>query len=305
MDIKISVIIPNYNHKVYLEQRINSVLNQTFQEFEVIILDDCSNDDSKAIIENYRANEKVTHIIYNESNSGSTFKQWKKGISLAKGEWIWIAESDDFADSKFLEITMDKANTHNDLSIIYCASEDVNERGLCQGQNSWSEDIEARDWSKDYYYPGKNEIEDCMFYKCTIPNASAVVFKKENIDQDIFPDLIKMRFAGDWLFWIKLLEEGSVYYIASTLNYFRYHQDTTRTSKSPELELKRSQEIFKILRYIKKTYNVSWDYKKHNWLLNEWFHRRRHYKQSLFVNFIPFQYIIILFIKNLKSPFYK
>lgn len=78
--LKVSVIVPNYNHALFLEQRIESILNQTFQDFEVIILDDCSTDNSKKIIEKYRTHPKVSKIIYNDVNSGNTFKQWNTGI---------------------------------------------------------------------------------------------------------------------------------------------------------------------------------------------------------------------------------
>ena len=62
----VSVIIPSYNHEKFLKERIDSVLNQTFQDFELIILDDLSPDNSREIIESYRAHPKVSHIIFNE-----------------------------------------------------------------------------------------------------------------------------------------------------------------------------------------------------------------------------------------------
>jgi cellulose synthase/poly-beta-1,6-N-acetylglucosamine synthase-like glycosyltransferase len=76
----------------YLRKRIESVLNQTYPNFEIIILDDCSVDSSKKIIEQYQNEQSISHIIYNSKNSGSPFKQWQKGFELAKGEYIWIAE---------------------------------------------------------------------------------------------------------------------------------------------------------------------------------------------------------------------
>ncbi len=103
---KVSVIVPNYNHESFLQQRIDSILNQTYQDFELILLDDASSDASISIIENYRYEEKVSEIVLNTVNSGSPFKQWIKGIKLAKGEFIWIAESDDFAEPTFLETTV-------------------------------------------------------------------------------------------------------------------------------------------------------------------------------------------------------
>ncbi len=116
----VSVIIPNRNHAKYLRQRIDSVLHQTFQDFELIILDDASTDNSKQIVEGYRDHPRMAHIIYNTMNSGSAFKQWKKGLDLAKGEWIWIAESDDWAELNFLEIAREHVKAYPAAGLFYC-----------------------------------------------------------------------------------------------------------------------------------------------------------------------------------------
>src|ERR1017187_1910144 len=98
----VSVIIPNYNHARFLRRRIDSVLQQTFQDFEVILLDDCSTDDSRSILSKYADDPRV-RIEFNEKNSGSPFKQWNKGVRLAQGSYVWIAESDDYAAERLLE----------------------------------------------------------------------------------------------------------------------------------------------------------------------------------------------------------
>ena len=95
----VTVVTPNYNHARYLPERIDSILAQTFQDFEFIILDDASTDKSREIIESYSKHEKVK-AIFNQQNSGSTFRQWKLGLGQAKGEYLWIAESDDYADRR-------------------------------------------------------------------------------------------------------------------------------------------------------------------------------------------------------------
>lgn len=82
----VSVIVPNYNHASYLVARIESILNQTYQDFELILLDDCSTDDSREVLLKYKDNPKVTHLVFNEQNSGSPFIQWHKGVQLAEGE---------------------------------------------------------------------------------------------------------------------------------------------------------------------------------------------------------------------------
>ena len=101
--VKVSIILPNYNHAKYLQDRLDSIFNQTYQNFEVIILDDASTDDSLLILNCYKDHPKVSHFVVNTENSGSPFKQWKKGLSLAKGDCVWIAESDDICDLNFLE----------------------------------------------------------------------------------------------------------------------------------------------------------------------------------------------------------
>src|ERR1700722_7019269 len=99
---RVSVVIPNYNHARFLTRRIETVLQQTFQDFEVILLDDCSTDESRTILSSYAKNSKV-RVEFNSLNSGSAFKQWNKGVGMARGEYVWIAESDDYADERLVE----------------------------------------------------------------------------------------------------------------------------------------------------------------------------------------------------------
>ena len=115
----VSVIIPNYNHALYLDERIQSVLNQSYGRFEVIILDDLSKDNSREVMEKYRDHPHVSHIVYNTENSGSTFKQWAKGFALAKGELIWIAESDDSCSPELLQKLVAEFEKDDDLVLAY------------------------------------------------------------------------------------------------------------------------------------------------------------------------------------------
>ena len=107
---KVSVIVPNYNYANYIIERIDSILMQTYPIYELIILDDCSTDNSVQVI-----NEKIEKIkkeypeikvqfIVNEQNSGGcVFKQWKKGFDAVNGDYVWIAEADDSAENNFVE----------------------------------------------------------------------------------------------------------------------------------------------------------------------------------------------------------
>lgn len=115
----VSVIIPNYNHARYLDRRLQTVLNQTYPDFEVWILDDHSTDNSLEVIAKYKDNPHVAGIVVNKENSGSPFKQWDKGISLATGDIIWIAESDDYCELNLLEELVKALLEKPDVVVAY------------------------------------------------------------------------------------------------------------------------------------------------------------------------------------------
>jgi glycosyltransferase involved in cell wall biosynthesis len=269
--MKVSVIVPNFNHENFLCERIESILNQTEQNFELIILDDCSTDNSKEIIEQYRFLSNVK-ILYNIKNSGSPFKQWKKGIKLAKGKYIWIAESDDVADPQFLERMLNILEKGHGLA--YCRSLDVDEQGIKKSDFFWSDGLDSNRWKSDHENDGLDEIRNYLVYRCTIPNASACVFRKDLAPLDCGFD--KMRYCGDWLFWIKLLEKTSVGFEAATMNKFRHHSSSTRNRKSNKQEQIKKREIIQIIERTrkivgKKKLDTS-EYVKYNWVNNGFFH---------------------------------
>ena len=225
----VSVIIPNYNHHKFLHKRLASVLNQSFRDFEIIILDDCSTDDSREIIEQYRDHEKISVIVYNKENSGSTFKQWKKGIELAKGKYIWMAESDDYASPDFLSVLIEPFFNHPEVVISYCRSVDVDEQGNELGLTMHADKLDKVKWTKDHVEGGPRELKCYLRYRNTIPNASAVLFKKPaNIEKLIRTD---MRYCGDWFLWKGLLEDdkSKIAYTSKPLNFFRTHVKSTRS----------------------------------------------------------------------------
>lgn len=210
--MKFSVIIPNYNHAPYLQKRIDSVLNQSFDDFEVILLDDKSSDNSKEILLSYKDNSHVSHVLLNEENSGSTFKQWQKGFELAKGEYIWIAESDDYADKLFLEkANCELFNASQPISLLYFKSNIVDENGhLLHQHEDFAESCRGVDFIRKYMLRGNNII-----------NASAVIFKKEFIPSD--KTYTRFRYCGDWLFWSEFALCGYVKVMDEYYNYFRMH----------------------------------------------------------------------------------
>lgn len=228
--IIVSVIIPNYNHAKYLRQRINSIIEQTFTGYEIILLDDCSTDDSPNILTSYLNNPHVSHIILNTENSGSPFCQWEKGIRLAQGKYIWIAESDDYASPFFLEYTVKALEANPKAFLCYTGSHIIDATSniiKLEGFDKWEEDGLSHIFNNQIY------IKSHLLHHNSIYNASMVLFRKENCLSAITPEYKRMRYAGDWLFWIEQCRKGDVIEIRKKLNYYRKH-DTNTTLKGDE-----------------------------------------------------------------------
>ncbi|MBS1736017.1 MAG: glycosyltransferase family 2 protein [Bacteroidetes bacterium] len=211
----VSVIIPNYNHGEFLRERIDSVLNQSYQNFEVIILDDCSTDNSREIIESYRFHNRVSEIVFNEVNSGNTFIQWQKGISLTNGDWIWIAESDDTCEISLLQTLVNPVLANNSIVLSYCQSiafNSNNEVIRVGSETLFQEVLSGSDFVSDYMAAGN-----------AVYNASMAIFKKEAAltISNVFSEF---KFCGDWRFWIEVSLQGQVAKSCKCLNYFRRHQ---------------------------------------------------------------------------------
>ncbi|MBK5721226.1 glycosyltransferase [Dysgonomonas sp. Marseille-P4677] len=226
----VSVILPNYNHAQYLQQRIESILNQTFQDFELIILDDCSTDNSVDIIRKYAESKKVSHLIVNKENSGSTFLQWEKGFHLARGRYIWIAESDDYADPVFLETLINLLENTSSSCVAYCYSNLIDENG----------NILSDDWDRSHktkykvkVFDGKDFVKAWMLFNNTIYNTSMGVFRKD-ASTKIGTEYTKYKYSGDWYFWNRLCLEGKVIRCCDKLNYYRQH--TEKVTSKADLE---------------------------------------------------------------------
>ncbi|MGA3087511.1 MAG: glycosyltransferase family A protein [Terriglobales bacterium] len=219
----VSVIIPNYNHARFLRRRIDSVLGQTFRDFELILLDDCSTDDSRLILSQYRSDPRV-RIEFNVANSGSPFKQWNKGVELARGEYVWIAESDDYADQRLLEKLTARLDAEPRAAFAYCRSWRVSLDEQVDGfVDPWIVGAdEQHRWTADYCADGHAECRNYMVRLNTVPNASAVVFRRA-VYQRVGGADETLCLCGDWKLWAALALTGKVVYFAEPLNCHRFH----------------------------------------------------------------------------------
>lgn len=282
----VSVIIPNYNHEKYLQHRIDSVLNQTYQDFELILLDDKSKDNSISIIESYREHPKVSNVVYNEVNSGTTFKQWKKGLELAKGEYIWIAESDDYADVSFLEKVISSIEKNSSV-LCFSQSYVIDEHDNIKRKRD--EVLKSESSTADYF------LSDLLLYGNVVYNASMVVFRKDAVDESIWDELTKLTYCGDWLFWAKLVMNANgrtVSEVKEYLNYFRTH--SSNVSNRSEVNGLTFLEGFPISKMIAKKQRIVLGAEfRQKWFF-EWQHYRLYYLLSKRTNLK----ILLLFLRE-------
>lgn len=240
----VSIILPNYNHAAFLEKRIKSILMQTYQNFELIILDDFSSDNSRTILDSLKGHPKVSNIIYNNKNSGSTFKQWEKGFSHAIGNFIWIAESDDLAESSFLEKAMSVFNADSSVGVFQCGSNWISEKDTILYADE--EGMPGKPVN------GKDFILSKMIHGNCIYNASAVVFKKALLKLPLDKSVTSLKYCGDWLFWVKILEGSTLFVLNENLNFFRRHLQSVSTKSDKEGLF--FLEGIKVYSYIKRAF---------------------------------------------------
>jgi hypothetical protein len=194
-------------------------------------------------------------IIKNIQNSGSVFKQWQKGISLAKGDYIWIAEADDLCQPEFLQNNIENFNKDDQIVLSYTQSKQMADDGSILADNylNYTQDVNEEKFRNDYITDGLEEIKTSLCIKNTIPNVSAVVFKKS--DSLSLLDMSTMyKVAGDWLFYINYLGVGGkIAFCSKPLNYHRRHSQ----SATSELDNKQHfDEIIDIQNMVIKKYEI-------------------------------------------------
>ena len=214
----ISIILPNYNHACYLHDRLDSIFNQTYTHFEVIILDDCSTDGSLELLSVYKNHPKVSHFIINSTNTGSPFKQWHKGLKLAQGEYIWIAESDDSCALNFLDEQLNILENTNAAIAV------ANTKIL------YKTELQRRVNHPIFKNADRLIVDLSSFLFCPILNMSTVLFKKELYGPLMTFDTYQI--IGDRVFYFEAFQNKNIILNHHTASYFRKEDDSVSTLSS-------------------------------------------------------------------------
>jgi glycosyltransferase involved in cell wall biosynthesis len=247
---KVTVITPNYNYARYLPQRLDSILAQTLRDFELIILDNASTDNSRQVIESYLHDPRV-RTVFNEQNSGSVFKQWNLGLRQATGQYVWIAEADDFAEPTLLETLVDRLDRYPNVGLAMSQSWIVDADGRAISVDKSSDLFQSHGADRtgdidhsneDFIASGRDFCLQYMYKYNHIPNASAVVFRRSVLEAvNGAPE--DMQLCGDYMAYVKMLELSDIAAVGAHLNYFRCHSATTRARSSSLVWLREIRDV--------------------------------------------------------------
>lgn len=226
MKTKVSIIIPTYNGEKYIKETINSCINQTYHNIEIIVIDDGSNDNTVSILKEYG---KKIRLYLNEQNQGIS-KNVNKGVSLSKGEYFILLGHDDLLAKNHVEVMINEFINDN-LVAIHCNSIII---------DSFGKEIKL---SRDNISQIK-KTNNSMF-ELSIDNfiSSCGMIHKKKIFEKVKGWDETYKFYGEWLYYIKSLEFGSIGYSEKVHAFYRRHE-TNITNTFQNEKIREDLEIY-------------------------------------------------------------
>ena len=231
--MKVSVIIPAYNHQNFLGESIESVLNQSLSDLELIIINDGSTDNTEKISLDYK-DERIKY--YNQINSGA-HSAINKGISFAKGKYISILNSDDIYEINRLEECYKFLEANTNYAAIVTKLVPIDEKSNYLKKNT-SVHIKAfLDWyisAIPYFLDGNFPLR---FYSYNIAITTSNFFYRKNLSKKI-GEYLPLRYAHDWDMLIRMSESADIYYMNEELLRYRIHHKNTIAEEGSEEKIK-------------------------------------------------------------------
>lgn len=216
-NMQVSVILTSYNYGQYLKDTINSVLNQTFKDWELIVVDDCSTDNSVEIITEFANSDGRIKVIRNYENQGLAAAV-QTGLIAATGEWVAFLESDDLWREDYLQTKLEAAEKYPGAGFIYNGVEffDKNAESVrAKFQSIIDKNRKLKSPRKMFYSFG---------YENPVLTMSSVMAKRVLFDGLSFDTPIDKLL--DWYLYIQLARKTDFYYIDKPLTLWRQHSDS-------------------------------------------------------------------------------
>lgn len=212
MKPKVTFIVPCYRLAHLLPECVNSILGQSYKDFEILIMDDCSPDDTPAVACSFK-DPRVKHIR-NEPNLGH-LANYNKGIGLAQGEFVWLISADDRLRQPYvLERFVHTLETHRNVGFVFSPAIGLEAEGET-GQVSWT-----TNGSQDAIWSGRRFLRK-LIYNNSVAAPGALVRKRCYTDFGVFP--LDLPYAGDWYLWCLFAFHTDVAYFSEPMVNYRLH----------------------------------------------------------------------------------
>lgn len=247
MNPLVSICIPTYNGAKYLKECLDSVLAQTFDDFEVLLVDDGSSDNTVAIAREYADRDKRVRVQQNDRNLGLV-NNWNRCVEFARGEWIKFLFQDDFMKETCIEKLLKSATSK---TVITCCRRDfLFEEKIDQKVRTFYLNLV----SLDKLFPGKIKISPSEFCNAAVDNQDMTNFIGEPsnvmLHRNAFyqfgtfnPHVISLC---DYEYWMRVAIHAGLSYVPETLSTFRVHQSAT-TAVNKEKRIYRINVFDKLL----------------------------------------------------------
>jgi len=209
---KVSVCIPNYNYGHFVGEAIQSVLNQTFTDFELIIVDDCSNDNSISVIRSFR--DSRIRFYRNDKNIGR-LRNINKCISLARGSYVTILPSDGMYSSDSLAKRVQVLDLNPQVGLVFCSAKIIDEKGVILR--------EYRPFENNQIMHGEKFFK-ILILGNRILTLTALVRRECYIKLGAFNREVASG-SRDWEMWLRICLNYDIAYINQPLAYERKHPD--------------------------------------------------------------------------------
>ncbi len=219
---KVSVVLPCYNQINYVHEAIDSVLNQSYKNLELILVDNKSTDGTKEVLSKYAEKDKRVKCIFHERNLGFT-KSINDGFAAATGELVAIHNSDDVWHANKLEMQAGVFENHPEVDVVSCDAEIIDQHGRSKGY-SFCKEIKWKTFGLL-----ENAFEElCKRNFCCHPS---IIFRKSCFSTVKEYDEA-LSYSCDWWFLLLLSKKHKFYYLKDKLLSYRVHPTNLTKDKS-------------------------------------------------------------------------
>ncbi len=227
-DTVISVIIPSYNHEKYIKTAIESVLNQSYSDLELIIIDDGSKDNSKEIINTY-TDTRIRTIFQENRGAHAAIN---KGMQIAKGEFFTILNSDDFYSPKRLEKCLRIFDSKPEIDFISTWINIIDNNDKILGVKKAWQNMEPWPISdKTHTFAKSGDYTLNALMANFVATTSNMIFKRTVFEQ--LGGMRNLRFSHDWDFLLRVCHKFKPYNLEEPLVNYRIHGNNTISTYRP------------------------------------------------------------------------